>query len=217
MPKRVKIMLTIVAVLFSYAFTGCVKSFSPLLPALNNAPVISVFKTTPDTLQPNTTSVIDVVAADPENDRLNYEWMITGGSITGSGTSIAWKVPAIEGIFIVSVSVKDGRGGAATRSANVTVSTPVIPPPPNNSPVIYGISLDPYELFAGNDCTITATAADSDGDTLHYSWSDDLGRVYPDSPSVTFSGCCIGSHSITLTLSDGKGGTAAETANIDVQ
>jgi hypothetical protein len=57
-------------------------------------------------------------------------------------------------------------------------------------------------------------SSDPDGDALTYSWSGAFGTASGVNPSVTLP---LGTHTVTLSVDDGNGGTASDTVAITVQ
>ena len=88
--------------------------------------------------------------------------------------------------------------------------------PPSNQPPV---------AVAGNDQTVSSTgcavtvvldgsqSSDPDGDPLQLTWSGAAGTA--EGPSVTFS-LLPGTYSFTLTVDDGRGGTATDTVSLTV-
>jgi hypothetical protein len=50
-------------------------------------------------------------ASDPDGDELSYEWITTGGDISGTGAVAVWTVPEEVGMYDITVVVDDGHGG----------------------------------------------------------------------------------------------------------
>ena len=71
---------------------------------------------------------IVTLASDPDGDSLTYAYDVSGGHISGSGSSVVWHAPARAGTHHVTVQVSDGTGGVASRSLYVLVA--------NRAPVI---------------------------------------------------------------------------------
>ena len=213
---RRRVVATSLAFFYSvFLVIGCSKH-APFSPSIDNIPVIISMTASPEILQPNANSVMNVSATDADSEKLTYSWTGSAGIITGDGNIVNWKAPIADGVYSVSVSVSDGRGGVATQTKSITVETPIIPPPLNNDPVIFVVSANPTSIPLGSTSELTVAATDPDGDTLHYSWSG-LG-IPPnlDFPSITMGGCCIASHTINIIVSDGKGGTASGSVTVDV-
>ena len=76
---------------------------------------------------------------------------------------------------------------------------------------------DPPTVEVGKSCTLTATGTDPDGDNLTYRWTAPSGTLgNPTSRSTLWTaGQQEGPVQMTVTVDDGKGGTA--TANVIVQ
>jgi hypothetical protein len=58
-----------------------------------------------------------------------------------------------------------------------------------------------------------SASSDPDNDTLTYTWSGQFGIVNGSTPTVILS---MGSNTITLTVTDGKGGTSTDTVDVMV-
>ena len=81
----------------------------------NIAPVISVFETESEIVQPGTEVTIRLQADDLDNDILTYTWYASEGKITGDESGAIWKAPNTEKKYPIRVTVSDG--------ANSTTST----------------------------------------------------------------------------------------------
>ena len=83
---------------------------------------------------------------------------------------------------------------------------PIVEPPvqENNTPIIESFSADKTQAFNGETITLSANATDADGDALNYSFS----------PSETLV-CEEGLTSASVTVTDGNGGSATDTIDID--
>jgi hypothetical protein len=71
---------------------------------------------------PGDSASCSVTAGDLDGDTLTYKWTATGGSFTGSGSSVTWRTPQTAGTFTIACEVTDGRGGVGLASRTVTVS-----------------------------------------------------------------------------------------------
>jgi PKD domain len=86
-------------------------------------PIIQAYTANPT----NTTSAgmpitFQVVAHDGEDDVLQYNWSATGGTLsTNTGQVVSWIPPDRSGVYTVTVTVANGRGGFVMGSQNLTV------------------------------------------------------------------------------------------------
>jgi len=102
-----------------------------------------------------------------------------------------------------------GKGGDA--------AAPTLPPPGggNHDPTV-NLDIDPTHLAYRQTATLTVSASDPDGDQVTFTWSAVLGTVLSSGPTATSASFTAGNHwgqaSVTVTASDGKGGTAQATA-----
>jgi hypothetical protein len=51
-------------------------------------------------------------AQDPDGDNLSYLWRKTGGKLTGTGDTVGWTSPGVNGDYTITVTVTDDRGGS---------------------------------------------------------------------------------------------------------
>src|SRR5262249_17712030 len=117
------------------------------------------------------------------------------------------------GSYTATAKVDDGKGGSASCSADLKVEAK-----PNQNPVI-SCATDRSPILPGERTGITSTASDPDGDPLTYSYSATAGQVTGDGPKAQFdsTGLSAGSYTVKCSVSDGKGGTADSSTNVDVQ
>lgn len=96
-------------------------------------------------------------------------------------------------------------------------SNPTQPPGGgNNHAPTVNLNIDSAHLAYGGTAQLSVQAVDSDGDQVTFSWSAVLGTVAssgPTSTTATFTaGSQWGQASVTVTASDGKGGSAQATS-----
>jgi OmpA family/Bacterial Ig domain len=168
----------------------------------------SVFAGSGDSVQ------VHVNASDPDNDQLTYSYTATGGSVDGTGPDARWSSSGLNaGTYTVNAKVDDGKGGTATCSADIAVQ-----PKPNQPPTI-SCSTDRSPIMPGERTGITSSASDPDGDPLTYSYTATGGQIIGSGPKVEFdsTGLQPGSYTVKCSVSDGKGGNADSSTNVDVQ
>jgi hypothetical protein len=96
---------------------------------------------------------------------------------------------------------------------------PPPPPPPANRPPTVTLDCVRETVMPGESTPCNATAADPDGDRLTYAWSSTAGRVTGTTPSVpldTTGVACDTVITVTVTVNDGRGGTASATDTVRV-
>jgi PKD domain len=160
------------------------------------------------------TVAVSAMASDPDNDPLTYTWSSNGGHVDGDGPQVRWlSAGTAVGTYTVTLHVDDGRGGAASCSADIRVE-----PKPNRPPTI-ACSADRSSVFAGERVHISCKASDPDGDPLSYGWHANAGRVTASGPEGDFdtSGLAPATYSITTRVDDGRGGAAEATTPVEVK
>ena len=60
-------------------------------------------------------------ANDADGDVLSYSWSKTGGSISGSGSTVTYTAPSTDGIYTITSTVNDGTGGEDSKTVNIVV------------------------------------------------------------------------------------------------
>src|SRR5262245_801330 len=142
-------------------------------------------------------------SSDPDGDPLTYSWTFgDGSSAMGSVVRRAYSAP---GSYTAQLTVADGRGGAATASAGVTVRTINQRPSAN----IGG----PYRGEAGQAVAFAGSGTDPDQDPLTFAWSfGDGTSATGAAASHAFAGA--GTFTVSLTVSDGRGGSSAASTQV---
>ncbi|MCP4544424.1 MAG: DUF11 domain-containing protein, partial [Chloroflexi bacterium] len=153
---------------------------------------------------------IAITATDPSSDTLShtYDWNDDGDFVDPGETlnSYTW---SDEGSYTITVQVSDGDGGTVTDTTAITVL--------NVAPTITDVSND-GPVDEGSPVTIAITATDPSSDTLSYAydWNNDGDFVDPGETLSSYTWFDEGSHTITVQVSDGDGGTVTDTTAITV-
>jgi hypothetical protein len=184
----------------------------------NQLPVISGLIASDETMtSPSSSCQIQCTAQDPDGDKLSYTWSADDGYIGGEGSSVIWTAPDAPGAYIITVEVTDGNGGIATDQITINVVVP------NQPPVIESLTAEWHRLKKASNTPITCVATDPDEDELTYKWSatDDggnpVGSFTGEGDTVTWvAPNNYGNYTITVTVSDGRGGEASDSIGITV-
>jgi hypothetical protein len=159
---------------------------------------------------PGGTVVIESKIVNPGNASLTYKWSATGGGFGGSGANNIWQAPPQSGIYEITLTVEDGKGGTAQGQTSITVSS-------NRAPAITDLSFSPMNVTPGGSSVINCTANDPDGDIVRYSWNASAGSISGTGNKVSWMAPNnTGDFGITCVVSDGKGGESKQVVTVSV-
>ena len=145
--------------------------------------------------------------SDPDaGDVLSYAWAFgDGGTATGASASHTY---AAAGPYTATLTVTDGRGGSASATAGVTIAAANSNPTANAG--------GPYEGVAGTAITLSGSGSDPDaGDVLSYAWAFGDGGT-ANGASASHAYAAAGPYTATLTVTDGRGGSATSSVGVTV-
>lgn len=179
-------------------------------PQGNRPPVISGLTAASNQVFASGTTEIQVVAADPDGDKVEITWQYTGGNISGQGYVVTWQAPQNYGNYTITAIAKDPKGGSAQQSITISVGA-------NQSPQITSITAKPQTVGYTQQSIITCVANDPDGDVVSYAWKADEGNITGGGPTVTWNAPSKdGNFNIYVTVTDGKGGEAKQNVTVSV-
>ena len=98
-------------------------------------PVIASLVALPVSVTPGGSATVTCIATDPDSDAVSYTWTFTGGSMSGTGSTITWVAPSAANTYVVTVSVSDGKGGVANDSVAISVLAPTPTPAPTEGSI----------------------------------------------------------------------------------
>jgi hypothetical protein len=146
-------------------------------------------------------------SSDPDGDDLKYQWTWTGGSATGKQPTITLPL----GSHDITLTVNDGSQVNASATDKVVVNVLSNRPPIANAGPDQTVECTTH---SGAPVTLDGSgSSDADGDPLTYTWAWTGGSAAGLTPTVTLP---LGSHEITLTVDDGKGGTSTDKVTVNV-
>ncbi|NOU46947.1 MAG: hypothetical protein HOO86_07795 [Bacteroidales bacterium] len=80
----------------------------------------------------------------------------------------------------------------------------------NSNPVVSGVVVNPSSVNANGSVSVNVTATDANNDPLTYAYTVTGGAITGTGAAVTWTApSAPGAHSVTVAVSDGKGGTAS--------
>ncbi len=153
-------------------------------------------------------------ASDPNGDALTYGWTVDGQSVPNNNLSFEFGTTGRQpGNYVVRATVTDVDGLTASCEHSLTVTRK-----PNSNPDCGSLNLSRREAFAGESLTASLSASDPDGDRLSYSWSVDGGSrpATGSSLSINTTGFTGGSHTVTASARDDRGGTCSASSTFRV-
>jgi outer membrane protein OmpA-like peptidoglycan-associated protein len=176
----------------------------------NGAPTATIEPAT-FSLLPGESVSLRCRAVDANNDALTYAWTVNGQKLAAEGPQVTFGSEGRNpGSYDVTCTVSDGEFTASATSKGTIQSKA------NQSPTI-NCQTTTVDVKSGSSVQLSASASDPDGDALTYSWSSPAGAVSGNSNTTTFNaaGVKAGSYTVSVTVNDGRGGTAA--CNITVK
>lgn len=87
----------------------------------------------------------------------------------------------------------------------------------NGAPTVSAVTVNPASVAANGITTVSVIATDPDGDALSYSYTVSGGAIAPNGASASWTAPSqAGAYSVTVTVSDGKGGQASNNGALTV-
>ena len=191
--KSLKLAILALFITTLVIFSGCTT------PPINHPPtIISLTANPPSPIEVNQSTVITCFATDQDGDTLTYTWTKTGGTITGSGSTINWTAPAIAGTYTITCTVSDGE------LIDIQSIIIVVSEPENQPPDI--ISTPLTTATVGEEYIYDVDATDPDGDTLTYSLTAGPAgmTIVAATGVISWIPTAAGSFAVAVKVSDGK-------------
>jgi hypothetical protein len=209
-----------VAVVVTDGHGGEVMDYVAITVRANNPPTIASLTADAEWTTPSGSVQATCSASDPDGDELSYNWTATAGSISGAGTVINWTAPQAVGEYDVTVVVKDGHGGSATKTLSISVVTGQ---PPNIEAL--NITAEhcylkpiPSGYYVGKEqkYSIECIVGDT-GVKLFYHWSCTGGVISGEGSLITWTAPGVdGEVTVAVVVSDISGSMASENITLSV-
>ena len=126
----------------------------------------------------STSVTLTTTASDPDGDTLLYTYSVTGGRVTGDGTSVTWDLSGVgPGTYTASVEVDDGCGCITAATTTVTVAActscrnPIVCP-------TFNISCPTDVVQAGTSATVSLNVSQPGTPAISgYNWTVSAGTI----------------------------------------
>ncbi|MCB1765327.1 MAG: hypothetical protein KDJ22_04575 [Candidatus Competibacteraceae bacterium] len=158
-------------------------------------------------------------SSDADGDVLTYQWALTTqpvgstAALQNADQVLAQFIPDLAGQYIAQLMVNDGLLTSDPDTATVTVT---VPTPTNRDPQI--ISSPVTTATVGQPYRYDVNATDADGDPLSYALNvSPTGMSIDANGLITWTPTAAGEVSVTVEVSDGQGGKAIQSFNVQVQ
>ncbi len=145
-------------------------------------------------------------ASDSDGNVVSYEWK-EGASVLADAASFHYVGTSV-GVHTLTLTATDDDG--ATHSDTVIVAVAELP----NVAPIANAGIDKSVVKSGS-VAITGSASDSDGSVVSYKWKEGS-TVLADTASFEYMSASIGTHTLTLTVTDDDGATHSDTVIVTV-
>lgn len=203
------------------------QAVTPPSPFANAAPVIDALTISSRAVAQGEVVTAKATAHDPDAaDQLTYEWSATCGTVaTPTAATVQWTAPASDGACVLSVVVRDSRGASSRASVTVAVAaasgrgTAQVSAALNDTPVVSQVLASPGYLVPGSAASLSALAADPQGDPLTYAWSSPCAGTFSGaSASTTFTPdtSVTGPCAINVTVADNHGASSNGSITVPV-
>ena len=155
-----------------------------------------------------------VSGTDADNDTLGYDLDFGDSSTHSTSSGSVTHGYASAGDYPATLTVSDGKGGTDVKAVTIHVTTA----PPANHPPVATLSPPTATIHEGEAVSFNVGATDEDGDALTVDLDFGDGSAHGTQTGIVgHSYTTTGNYTATLTVSDGRGGAASQTASITVQ
>ena len=187
----------------------------------NRLPIITSQEAEAEWIAPSGNIQVTCTASDPDGDTLSYNWMATGGDISGTGAVAIWTAPEEVGMYDITVAVDDGHDGKDTAFLTLIASNG---PPPSiqelivtaKEPKYLKTTSAGYKVGKTKEYYVECIASAMNGE-LVYEWSCDGGEIAGAGSSITWTAPDTSTDvTVTAKVFDGVGNWVRKSAVFEV-
>ena len=147
----------------------------------NRLPIITSLEADAEWIAPSSSLQMTCTASDPDGDALSYEWITTGGGISGTGAAAIWTAPEEVGMYDITVVVDDHHGGKDTAFRTLIASNGRPPTIQNlivtaKEPKYLKTTSTGYKVGKTKEYDIECIASGTNGELVH-EWSCNGGEI----------------------------------------
>lgn len=157
----------------------------------NRLPIIASLEAEAEWIAPSGSVQMTCTASDPDGDKLSYEWIATGGDISGTGAVAIWTAPEEVGMYDITLVVDDGHDGKDTAFLTLIASNGRPPSIENlivtaKEPRYLKTTSTGYKVGKTKEYYIECIASGTNGE-LVYEWSCNGGEISGSGSLITWT------------------------------
>ncbi len=192
---------------------GVVVDYDQHAQAYTAAPRIKAFVAAKNPLEISDSTAVYATVDDADSDQITYEWSVSGGSISGSGATVNFIAPAVEGSTEIRLIATDPEGNSDTSTLLLSVVPEI-----NDAPQIAAIQKSVAYVAPNGALQLTCLATDADNDPLTYVWTVSSGTINGSGSMVEWTAPATeGIVQITVKVTDDQGLFAEATTSVLVK
>ena len=173
-------------------------------PTVNQTPTANAG--TDKSVTVNNTIVLNGSGQDSDGSIVSYEWR-EGNSVLSTSATFSY-TPTTVGTHTLTLTVTDDDGATASDSVVITVVEPANQAPVANAGTDKSVTVN-------NTIVLNGSGQDSDGSIVSYEWREG-NSVLSTNATFSYTPTTVGTHILTLTVTDDDGATASDSVVIHV-
>jgi hypothetical protein len=179
--KRDSVKDNVIRICLAAVAAGVLLTASSCTTVTNRLPIVTSLEGEAEWIAPSGSLQMTCIASDPDGDELRYEWITTGGDISGTGAAAIWTAPEEVGMYDITVVVDDDHGGKDTAFLTLIASNGRPPTIQNlivtaKEPKYLKITSTGYKVGKTKEYYIECVASGTN-DELVYEWSCNGGEI----------------------------------------